>query len=215
MLQAAPRTMARRASVSEQTKSGVVKAKGRPAGRVSASRTRSIAFCALSIAVMAACAWVTVPFGPVPFTLQTFAVAFAVLALRPKEALASIAGYLLLGAVGLPVFSGMRGGIGMLAGPTGGFLWGFLLGAVAALGILRLCRPLTARGRAGQLAANVAALIAFMLVTYVVGWAQLMAVSGMGPLQAFAVAVAPFVVIDACKMVVAALVAQAVKRAVG
>ena len=98
---------------------------------LASSRTRSIAQVALCIAIMAVCAWVTVPLGPVPFTLQTFAVAFAILALRPGEAVAATAGYLVLGAVGLPVFSGMRGGIGMLAGPTGGFLWGFLAGAVA------------------------------------------------------------------------------------
>lgn len=178
------------------------------------SRTVSIAFCALTIALMTVCAWVVVPFGPVPFTLQTFAVAFAVLALRPKEALAAVAGYLLLGAVGLPVFSGMRGGVGMLAGPTGGFLWGFIVGAVVALGVLRLCRALSSRGKAGELASSILALIAFLLVMYAIGWAQLMVVSGMGPIEAFGVAVAPFIVIDVCKMVAAVLVAQTVRRAV-
>ena len=59
--------------------------------------------------------------------------AFALLVLRPSECLAALAGYLALGAVGASVFSGMRGGIGMLLGGTGGFLWGFVLGAVAAL----------------------------------------------------------------------------------
>ena len=79
------------------------------------SRTRSIAFVALTVAITAVSAWVTVPLGPVPFTLQIFAVAFMVLVLQPKEAVAAITAYLVLGAVGVPVFSGMRGGIGVLA----------------------------------------------------------------------------------------------------
>ncbi len=183
-------------------------------GGVRASRTRSIAFCALSIAVLAVCAWVTVPFGPVPFTLQTFAVAFVVLALRPKEALASLGGYLLLGAVGLPVFSGMRGGLGVLAGPTGGFLWGFLAGAAVALGALAVLRGVARRGAAAETAVSALALALFLAVTYAIGWAQLMLVSGMGPAEAFAVGVAPFLVVDVCKMAAAVVVALAVKRAV-
>ena len=98
----------------------------------SLSRTRSIAFVGLTIAIMAVSAWVTVPLGPVPFTLQMFALTFAIVVLAPRECIAAVTGYLLLGAVGVPVFSGMRGGIGVLAGPTGGFLWGYLLGAAAA-----------------------------------------------------------------------------------
>ena len=99
------------------------------------SRTRSIAFVALTVAITAVSAWVTVPLGPVPFTLQIFAVAFMVLVLQPKEAVAAITAYLVLGAVGVPVFSGMRGGIGVLAGATGGFLWGYLLGVGLAVAV--------------------------------------------------------------------------------
>lgn len=100
---------------------------------MSAQRTRSVAFVGLTIAIMAVSAWVVVPLGPIPFTLQMFAIAFAIVVLSPKEAIAAITGYLLLGAVGVPVFSGMRGGIGVLAGPTGGFLWGYLFGVAAAV----------------------------------------------------------------------------------
>ncbi len=182
---------------------------------LASTRTRSIAQVALCIAIMAVCAWVTVPLGPVPFTLQTFAVAFAILALRPGEAVAATAGYLVLGAVGLPVFSGMRGGIGMLAGPTGGFLWGFLAGAVVAVGVLWALRGFSARGRREEAAASAVAALAFMVVTYAIGWAQLMAVSGMGPAEAFMTAVAPFVVVDVAKMAMAVVVATAVRRALG
>ena len=102
-------------------------------GSMGASRTRSIAFVALTIALLGVSAWVSIPIGPVMLTLQMFAVMFAIMVLTPKQCMASIAGYLALGAIGLPMFSGMRGGIGMLMGPTGGYLWGFLLAAAVAL----------------------------------------------------------------------------------
>ena len=100
------------------------------------SRTRTIAFTALSIAIIAVSAWITVPIGPIPFTLQMFAVTLAIIVLAPRQAIAAIAGYLVLGAIGVPVFSGMRGGIGVLMGPTGGFLWGYLIGVSVAVGLL-------------------------------------------------------------------------------
>lgn len=173
-----------------------------------ASRTRSIAYVGLTIAVLAVSAWVTVPLGPVPFTLQTFAIVFALLALSPKESIAAIAGYLVLGAIGLPVFSGMRGGIGMLAGPTGGFLWGFLAGVALAALLLAAVRR---RGFAIEFAAGAVAVV----VCYACGWAQYMAVMGVGPVEALLVTVAPFVVIDAIKVAAAVAVANAVARATG
>ena len=81
---------------------------------------------AVMAAVMAVCAWITIP-GPVPFTLQVFGIAAAVCFLGGKYGTIAMAVYLLVGAAGAPVFSGFKGGFGVLAGPTGGYLWGFLL----------------------------------------------------------------------------------------
>ncbi|MEG0071349.1 MAG: biotin transporter BioY [Raoultibacter sp.] len=178
------------------------------------SRTRSIAFCGLSIALMAVSAWISVPFGPVPFTLQTFVMVFALLVLTPRECLIAIGGYLLIGAIGLPVFSSMRGGIGVLAGPTGGFLWGFLIGAVAALVFIHFTKSIAEQGGKKALAINLGAAVIFMAITYLIGWGQLMVVAAMGPVAAFGVAIAPFLLIDAVKVVVAVAVASAVKKAV-
>lgn len=97
------------------------------------SRTKEIVLCGLSIALMAVSAWITVPFGPIPFTLQTLAIMFVLFALTPKCALISIAGYLVLGAIGLPVFSSFKGGLAALLGPTGGFITGFLIAGGIAL----------------------------------------------------------------------------------
>ena len=175
-----------------------------------ASRTQSIAFTALAIAIMAVSAWVTVPIGPVPFTLQMFAVTFAIVVLTPKQALAAIAGYLALGAIGIPVFSGMRGGIGVLMGPTGGFLWGYLIGVSLAAGLLFLFR----RAGIDNFAVSVLAGVVFTLIAYACGWLQYQFVAGVGPVESLLVTVAPFIALDFAKILAAAAAARAVIRAV-
>lgn len=189
-------------------------------------RAASIAFCGLSIAFMAVGAWITVPFGPVPFTLQTLAVMFVLFALSPKQALAAIAGYLILGAIGLPVFASFKGGIAALVGPTGGFIVGFLVAGAVALALdalLKGSKVFSSESErsffgthiaAGVLARNVVKGVVFLVVLYLFGWAWLMYVGNLSPEVAFAAAVAPFVLIDAFKMVAAVLLAQAVSHVV-
>lgn len=87
---------------------------------------RQMTRCALFAAQIAVCAWIGIPLGDTVFTLQTLAVFLTLGLLGGKWGTVSILCYLLLGAAGAPVFSGFRGGIGMLLGPTGGYLWGFL-----------------------------------------------------------------------------------------
>ncbi len=89
-------------------------------------QVKNMARCGLFAAAMALCAWLSVPVFQIPVTLQSFAVALALLVLGGKRGTAAIFVYLCLGAAGLPVFSGFRGGLGALLGATGGFLWGFL-----------------------------------------------------------------------------------------
>jgi len=85
----------------------------------------------LFAALMAICAWLSIPIPPVAFTLQTFGLFLTLGVLGGKWGTVSVAAYLLLGFVGLPVFSGFRGGAAAFLEPTGGFLWGFLLAALA------------------------------------------------------------------------------------
>lgn len=160
---------------------------------------------------MAVSAWITIPLGPVPFTLQVFAMVFAVLLLKPAEAISSVSIYLLMGAIGLPIFSSMRGGIGVLAGPTGGFLWGWLLGALMVALVAKLSKFDWKNHRLGW---DIVLSMLFMLVTYACGWIQLAVVAQMGMLAAFMAAIAPFVVVDAIKLALAIAVARAVRRAV-
>lgn len=81
----------------------------------------------LFAAMMAICAWLSIPVLDVAVTMQTFALCLALLLQGGRWGTVSILTYLLLGMVGLPVFSGFRGGPGALLGVTGGYLWGFLL----------------------------------------------------------------------------------------
>ena len=84
--------------------------------------TKEIALIALFVALTAVCAWITIPMPTpfAPFTLQTFAVFTALGILGLKNGLTAIIVYCLLGIVGLPVFAGMKGGVGVLLGTTGG-----------------------------------------------------------------------------------------------
>ncbi|MER0122696.1 biotin transporter BioY [Streptococcus sp. ZJ93] len=91
------------------------------------SHTRSLIYSAIGAGLIAVLSQIVLPIGPVPFTLQTLAVGLIASLYSPKEAITSLLLYLLLGAIGLPVFAGFSGGIASLFGPTAGFLWGFLL----------------------------------------------------------------------------------------
>ena len=175
-----------------------------------ASRTRSLVFVALCVAIMAVSAWVTVPIGPVPVTLQMFAIVFSILVLTPKQCIAAICCYVLLCAIGAPVFSGMRGGFGVLAGPTGGFIWGFVLGVIVAAGLLALFRS---RGIDNVFVAVLVGIV-FTVVSYACGTVQFMNIAHVDMMGALAVTVFPFVLLDLGKIVCAALVARVVVRAV-
>ena len=176
------------------------------------SRAQSIVRIALTIAIMAVSAWISIPIGPVPFTLQCFAVAFAICVLPAKECLASVGGYLVLGAFGVPVFSSMRGGISILAGVTGGFVWGYFIGALAGLAILAAFKKM---GKDRTFVACLCACVAYLLCTYFCGTVQFMGVAGASVQAALAACVIPFVAVDVAKLVAASLVARAVDRAVG
>ena len=89
----------------------------------------SMTLIALGAALIAALSPFTIPLGPIPITLQTLAIGLIASIYRPKEATLSVVIYLLLGAIGLPVFAGGHGGIASFYGPTAGFLLFFPLRA--------------------------------------------------------------------------------------
>lgn len=90
------------------------------------NKTKSVVFVALSAAFLGLFSQILLPFpSGIPVTLQTFAVLFVSALPGWKKGVAAVGIWLLMGAVGLPVFAGFQGGLAALAGPTGGFLTGF------------------------------------------------------------------------------------------
>lgn len=85
-----------------------------------------IAVIAISAALITVCAWISVPLGPVPFTLQTMAILAVLMTAGGRRGTIAIAVYLALGAIGAPVFAGFKGGPASFIGPTGGFIAGFI-----------------------------------------------------------------------------------------
>lgn len=148
---------------------------------------------------------------PVPITLQTLGVMIAAAMLGPKLGVMVMGLYTLLWAAGLPVLPGGRGGLGVLAGPTGGFLIGMVLGAWVTGGLAeRLTRGLQGRWQT-VLAYALACLVGGVAVVYAVGVPWLAAVTGMGLTKA-AVGSLVFIPGDLVKVGLAAVVVEQVRR---
>lgn len=104
----------------------------KPTTRTS-EKTRDMVYIALFAVLMAVCAWISVP-AAVPFTMQTFAVFLAVGVLGGRRGTVAIVVYILMGVVGMPVFSNFTGGLGVLFQATGGYILGFLFTALIQWG---------------------------------------------------------------------------------
>ena len=162
--------------------------------------TRDMLYVALAVALMAVCAWICVP-AAVPFTLQTFGVFITAGLLGKRRGLAAVLVYLLLGIVGMPVFSGFRGGVGVLLGNTGGYLIGFVFTALIVgagvqhrgKGILWLCL---------WMALGLIACYLFGTLWFYLGYAQGTGEGGL--LSVLAVYVFPFLIPDGFKIALSA-----------
>ena len=154
---------------------------------------------ALMTAVIAVLAQIVIPMPiGVPFTLQTFAVCLSGYLLGVKNGSISVLCYIALGACGLPVFSGMQGGIGVLiTGFTGGFLWGFIpLAFFCGIGKLQQWRK---NGRLFALSFGLAGI----LLCHIIGVTQLSVVSSIDLISAFLVGSLPYLVKDIISMLIA------------
>lgn len=93
-------------------------------------KTVDLAYIGVFAAIIAVCSWIQIPFGAVPVTLQTFAVCAAAGLFGAKRGVLSVIIYILLGLIGVPVFSGFNAGAGVLLGVTGGYIIGFIFTAL-------------------------------------------------------------------------------------
>ncbi|MDD5492529.1 MAG: biotin transporter BioY [bacterium] len=142
--------------------------------------------------------YIPLPFNLVPITLQTFFTYLSGIILGPLLGPLSQLVYILLGCLNLPVFAGGTAGLGILFGPTGGYLWGFL----AASGVIGLI----SRGQRNIWRFTLALVIG-TLVLYMCGLAQLVLVAHLSPAQAFWTGMAVFLPGDLLKIVLASQVA--------
>ena len=166
--------------------------------------TRDAAMIALCAAVMAICSWISIP-AAVPFTMQTFGVFLAVGLLGGRNGTLAVLVYILLGAAGLPVFSGFNGGIGHLFGATGGYIIGFVFSAL----VMWLAEALF--GKSNKVL--IASMVAGLLVCYAFGTAWFMVVyardsGSIGLITALSWCVFPYIIPDALKILLAAVLTR-------
>ena len=172
------------------------------------NKAYDLVLIALFVALMAICAWITIP-AAVPFTMQTFGVFLALLLLGGKRGAICMAVYLLLGAVGVPVFSGFRGGVSALVGSTGGYLVGFIVSALLMWALTGFAR----RNRwtlAIALAVSLLACYAFGTVWFVV--VSVRAGKAMTFGTALSFCVLPYILPDAAKIWLAYFLSKRLKR---
>jgi biotin transport system substrate-specific component len=170
---------------------------------MSVEKMRSVVFCSLMAGLMAAGAFIQVPLGPVPIVLTNLFVLLAGLLLGARWGAAGAALYLLVGAIGLPVFSGGRGGLAHLFGPTGGYLFGFIFSAWIT-GFISGCfrRSIIGSGLA---------VIFGSLVIYGLGVPWLKAITNMTWNKAWMVGMVPFLPGDVLKAVSAVILFRSLK----
>jgi biotin transport system substrate-specific component len=175
------------------------------------TKVRDLAYIALMAALLAICAWITIPIGAVPFTLQTFGVFAALSLLGGRRGTIVILVYICLGLIGLPVFAGFNSGAGVLLGATGGYIWGFI-----AMGLVYWA--ITAK-LGEKLPVQIVAQVLGLVICYALGSVWFLQVytagdSVMTMWGVLAACVIPFVIPDLVKLALALVISNRVKKQV-
>ena len=163
-------------------------------------RTKQMVLIALMTAVTCVLGPLSIPlpFSPVPISLTTFAIFLAIFVLGMKNGTISFIIYLLLGAVGVPVFSSFRGGFQVLAGPTGGYLIGFIfLALIMGFALDHFDR---------KLVPTIIGMIIGMAVCYAFGTVWLAKLLSLSFKEGLMMGVIPYLPGDAAKIIIAAIV---------
>jgi biotin transport system substrate-specific component len=161
---------------------------------------RGMVFAAMFAALTAVGAFIAIPIGPVPITMQTLFVHLSGALLGSRLGALSQFIYVLAGVIGLPVFAGGASGLGVLLGPTGGYLIGFILGGGFLTGKL-----VEMKKKPGFIWIALSC-VAGLILIYILGVAQLSVVADLPLTRAIAVGVAPFLIGDAIKIIAATFI---------
>lgn len=178
----------------------------------SRTKTKELVLTALMAVLITVCSWIQIP-AAVPFTLQTFAVFVALELLGGRNGLLSVTVYILLGLMGVPVFSGFKGGAGVLLGTTGGYIIGFIFLAL----VYWLFEKIPTGSKRLRLMLNILALIAGTAVCYTFGtvWFMHVYTAQNGAVELAKVlkwCVTPFILIDLAKMAASLLLTSRIKK---
>lgn len=170
-------------------------------------KVKDTAYIGLSIALIAICSWITIPLY-VPITLQTMSVCLISALFGAKRSTLSILLYILLGAAGVPVFHNFTSGIGVVLGPTGGYMAGFIFTAII-VGI--------ASKKSNKLWVLILSMTAGILVCYAFGtvWFAIVYAKSNEPAPLLSIlgwCVFPFLIPDAVKIIIASLLAKRLKK---
>ena len=169
---------------------------------------KSMVLMALFAALTCVLAPLSIPIGPVPISLTNLVIYFSLYVLGWQRATITYLVYLLLGLVGLPVVSGFEGGVGKLAGPTGGYLIGFIFMAVISGLFVKMKEDEVILNRV----LGIAGMILGTLVAYALGTAWFCYSTGNGLSAALVSCVVPFIPGAWVKIIVAAVVAPTVAK---
>ncbi|MCI5869682.1 MAG: biotin transporter BioY [Dorea sp.] len=172
------------------------------------SKTYDMAYIAIFAVLMAICSWISIPMA-VPFTLQTFGVFMAVGVLGGKRGTLAVLIYILLGAVGVPVFAGFSGGIGVLLNTTGGYIVGFLFSALVMWGM----ETLWGKKPVVQIASMLVGLIvcyALGTIWFMVVYARNTGAVGLGTVLGWCVI--PFIIPDLIKIALAFVLSRRLRN---
>ncbi|MCX7816022.1 MAG: biotin transporter BioY [Syntrophales bacterium] len=165
---------------------------------------RGMSYAAMFGALTAVGAYISIPLPPVPITMQTFFVVLSGLLLGKTMGAMSQLVYLFLGIMGLPVFAGGKAGMGVLFGPTGGYLIGFVCGAYVIGYVVSLREESSVKW-------FVFSALTGLILVYGLGLFQLMVVAQLSFQKTIAVGLAPMIPGELIKVVLAALIAKKVK----
>lgn len=180
-------------------------------------KTYDMAYIAVFTVLIAICSWISIP-TVVPFTLQTFAVFLAVSILGGKRGTMAVTLYVLLGAIGVPVFAGFTGGLGVILRNTGGYIIGFILSAL----IMWLMESIFLKKLHGKqaLIMQAVSMVLGLLACYAAGtiWFMLVYMKEAGPIGLTTVlgwCVIPFLIPDALKIALALMLGNALRGPLG
>jgi len=166
-------------------------------------KLRWMVLASLMAALTAVGAYIHVPIGPVPIVLSTLFVLLSGLLLGSRWGLASMGLYLLVGAIGIPVFAGGKGGFAHFLGPTGGYLFGYVL-AAGVVGLI-------SEHSRGLLILDIFAILVGSIAIYGLGVPWLKMVTQMSWTKTLMVGMVPFLIGDAMKAAVAVVLARSVR----